>query len=168
MISLLELCVKVVFSEPLSVSLDSKLIHFFNSLLKKKLILSKVINEQLYFYLRSVKSVKSQKPKKSLAKFRSPVVPNVSWSSELDALQSRYNQLLILSKISQGNDENLNELIEKWKSCCLLLISDLRTLIGPVVIDQISRNLTLLELANSLKFDIKVIGDYDESNDEFY
>jgi hypothetical protein len=162
MISLLELCLKTVFSEPLSVS-DN--IPFFNSLVKKKLLMSKVINKQLYFYLR-IKATKTDK--KNSSKFRSPVLSTVSYSRELLDLQSEYSRLLMCTKISNGGDEELKELILKWKSACIVLISDLRDMIGQVVISDITRSLTLLELANSLKFDISIIGNYDESNDEFY
>jgi hypothetical protein len=162
MISLLELCLKTIFTKPLSVS-DN--IPFFNSLVKKKLLLSKVINGQLYFYLR-IKATKTDK--KHSSKFRSPVLSTVSYSRELLDLQSEYSRLLMCTKISHGGDEQLKELILKWKSSCIVLISDLRDMIGQVLISEITRSLTLLELANSLKFDISILGNYDESNDEFY
>jgi hypothetical protein len=161
MFSLLESCLKVVFAEPSSPDNNS----FFNSLVKKKLLHSKLINGHLYFYLRT-RTVKSIK--KATSKFRSPVLSTVSCSRELLELQSEYSRLLLCTKISQGGDEKLKELITKWRSISKLLISDLRDLVGQVLVDENARFLTLLELANSLKFDISIIGNYDESYDEFY
>ena len=179
MISLLESCLKIVFSEPISLGENSPPVPVIDSLLRKKLICTKVINEKAYFYLRTcpIKSASqtfnkfratSKPEKKSIGKFRSPILKNVSNTLQVSKLQEKYNQLLVYSKINAGKDENLKELIGKWREKSRLLILELRDLIGQVVVQDISRSLSLLEVANSLRFDIKMIGEYDECNDEFY
>ena len=101
-------------------------------------------------------------------KFRSPIVQSQPLTVELHELEGIHSKLVLYSKIKDSeNHKNLMDLVEKWRSASITLLSDLRNLIGHVQVQDDLRSLNLLEVSNSLKFDIKILGDYDECNDEF-
>ncbi|KAJ2996057.1 hypothetical protein HDV02_000207 [Globomyces sp. JEL0801] len=93
---------------------------------------------------------------------RSPAVPGEAALKSRIRLYTQYYALRDSSKLLL-----LTDLIVKWKRASRDALVHLGQLLGPVVVSNTVRHLTLLELAESVKIDIACLGDYRKDDDEF-
>lgn len=122
----------------------------------------------------SVTPLSSQKFKTPKMIQQKAIKASFSIDSLLEKNETLQRKLLLYRKYTDSNEsQELSRLITKWTQVTKEALEELRDAVGPIeifhdgIIDSVPRKLSLKETAANLRFDIALLGKYDQESDCF-